>query len=246
MRLRTQMIREGRWLFRWRSYLPVLLLPVAALAIGEARHSPFHSSVIQHGWEAACILISVAGLMVRALAVGCAAEGTSGRNTRCQRAASLNTTGMYSIVRHPLYLGNCLVLEGFLLYLGVWWLGAVGALVFWLYYERIMLAEECYLEGQFGDVFITWAERTPAFVPHPWLWRRSGRALCMRRVIRNEYTTAMLVMTVFTALQAIEWAWVAPPGPHGWGVLLLLFAVSLGFYQAIRYIKKRTRLLATA
>ena len=33
-------------------------------------------------------------------------KNTSGRNTHDQVADSLNTSGIYSIVRHPLYVGN--------------------------------------------------------------------------------------------------------------------------------------------
>ncbi|MGB8874133.1 MAG: hypothetical protein WCC75_12145, partial [Desulfobaccales bacterium] len=39
-------------------------------------------------------------------------RGTSGRNTQGQVAETLNTTGIYSLVRNPLYLGNFLIWLG--------------------------------------------------------------------------------------------------------------------------------------
>ncbi len=58
------------------------------------------------------MVISFFGLALRVIVVGHAPYGTSGRNTREQVADTLNTTGMYSIVRHPLYLANYLIILG--------------------------------------------------------------------------------------------------------------------------------------
>ena len=56
-------------------------------------------------------------------------------------------------------------------------------LVFWLYYERIMLAEEEFLRARYGKAFDDWAARTPAFLPNFRHWvppthavQRPGRA----------------------------------------------------------------------
>ena len=79
-------------------------------------------------------------------------------------ADSLNTTGIYSLVRHPLYLGN------FLMWLGVSLLTChagfilLFVLAYWLYYERIMFAEEQFLRRKFGKRYLTWANRTPAII----------------------------------------------------------------------------------
>ncbi|MGC9453013.1 MAG: methyltransferase family protein, partial [Oceanipulchritudo sp.] len=48
--------------------------------------------------------------------------GTSGRNTKQQVAYSLNTTGFYSVVRNPLYLGNFFMYLGIALFTHHWWL----------------------------------------------------------------------------------------------------------------------------
>ena len=69
--------------------------------------------VINEAWQMLCISVSFLGLFIRIVTVGRAPIGTSGRNTREQVANTLNTTGIYSLVRHPLYLGNYLVFLGF-------------------------------------------------------------------------------------------------------------------------------------
>ena len=113
------------------------------------------------------MVISFAGLILRVLIVGRAPIGTSGRNTREQAANTLTTTGMYSIVRHPLYLANYIIIIGFVMEFHVWWLVLLITCIYALYYERIMLAEEAFLREQFGDAFETWAAATPAFTTLP-------------------------------------------------------------------------------
>lgn len=49
---------------------------------------------------------------------------------------------MYSIVRNPLYFGNLLIAIGLALLPGVWWLLLIVGLAFFIYYERIIAAEE--------------------------------------------------------------------------------------------------------
>ena len=110
------------------------------------------------------------------------ASHTSGRNTEGQVADSLNTTGMYSIVRNPLYLGNFLMILGVVLFLRIWWIPALYATLFALYYERIIFAEEMFLRDKFGQDYLAWASKTPAFFPKFALWKPtasfSGKDRC--------------------------------------------------------------------
>ena len=118
---------------------------------------------------------------MRCAAVAFAPDGTSSRDTRALRAPTLNTTGMYSIVRHPLYLGAGLMWVGIAMSLGVWWLVAIVAMAYWLYVERLMVVEEAFLAETFPVEFPRWASRTRAFLPRPSDWTPStGRLQCKR------------------------------------------------------------------
>ena len=114
MALREEFERTGNWLFRWRSYLPLLLVGLFLVALTNFRY-PIGSYELDRNWKIICLLISFSGLALRMYVVGCVPRGTSGRNVTEQRAEVLNTTGIYSLVRHPLYLGNFLIWFGIIL-----------------------------------------------------------------------------------------------------------------------------------
>ena len=105
MELRKKFENTGNWLFRWRSYLPLIVIGIFLLSLRGYQYLG-HSEKLDHLWEIFCLLISFFGLGIRVLTVGHTPKGTSGRNTKEQVADTLNTTGMYSIVRNPLYFGN--------------------------------------------------------------------------------------------------------------------------------------------
>src|SRR3954463_3031218 len=100
------MVANGHRFFKSRSLVPFSLLPVAILALPEASRVSARlgdSGNLAVQWLS--LSVAFAGLLVRCAAVAHAPDGTSSRNTRALLAPSLNTTGVYSIVRHPLYLG---------------------------------------------------------------------------------------------------------------------------------------------
>lgn len=202
MPLEESLRANGNWLFRWRSFLPMLL--VAAIAVAMWDFDYFLGRYeYQEMWELFCLVISCLGLLVRILTVGHAPKYTSGRNTSKQIAAELNTTGMYSMVRHPLYLGNFLIWMGILLVCHNLWLTTSFCLAFFLYYERIMLAEEHFLRGKFGDSFLEWAAQTPAFVPAVTKRRPANLEFSFPTVLRREYTAMLGIVGGFFLLQVV-------------------------------------------
>lgn len=149
-------------------------------------------------WLVVSFALGLTGLVIRAAALAFAPEGTSSRDTHRLRAPSLNTTGMYSIVRNPLYLGNALMWVGVVASLGLWWLVAITALLYWLYIERVILVEEAFLQDQFGEEFVEWTRRTPAFLPNLSAWRpATGRFSWRRLASEHNGLLAFLVSVTF-------------------------------------------------
>lgn len=147
MPLLKRLSTTGNWLFRWRSYLPVSVVFGAVFAMYPFP-TPKHDAPISEWLEVFGIGTSFLGMLLRAVTIGHTPSGTSGRNSGCQIAESLNTSGIYSTVRHPLYLANFLIGLGLACYTLTWWFVVIYILTFWLYYERIMIAEEAFLQSK--------------------------------------------------------------------------------------------------
>lgn len=199
MPLREELRSNGEWLFRWRSYLPLVLFALVFPAMVVSRQGTAQES--WRVWDLFCVAVGLAGEAVRVLTVGFVPRGTSGRNTHGQVAEALNTTGMYSLVRHPLYLGNFLMWMGPALLPANGWLATTVVLAFWLYYERIMFAEEEFLRGVYGEPYVRWASRTPAFIPRPGAWRAPSLPFSLPTVLRRELSSVFGLVAAFTVLE---------------------------------------------
>jgi len=248
VRVKDALVGNGRFLFRWRSLLPLLLLPVLALSLREsAQLNRMLGEDVETRLAWICFAVSLTGLAIRCYTVGYTPRGTSGRGTRHLRADMLNTTGIYSIVRNPLYLGNAVIALGLVMAIKVWWLAAIVVLAGFLYLERIIAAEEEFLAERFGAEYTRWVERTPAFIPRPSLWRPPDLPFSWRTVLRREYHGLLVITVSFFVLDAFtdlvfegmalgEWV----QSDYMWPVLLSL---SLVVAVVLRVIKKHTRWL---
>jgi protein-S-isoprenylcysteine O-methyltransferase Ste14 len=197
MTLKDRMESSGAWLFRWRSYLPVLVFPFLLPAVAGYR-IPFGNADIAWIWDAFCVAVALCGFGVRVVTVGQTPRGTSGRNTRRQKADTLNTTGIYSLVRNPLYLGNFLIGLGVSMFPFSLYPPILYALFFQIYYERIVMAEEKFLRERFGRGYDEWTAKTPAFVPNWKNYSRSTVPFSWKKVLRREYTSLLGVAMAMT------------------------------------------------
>lgn len=83
---------------------------------------------------------------------------------KAQRAGQIATTGPYSYVRHPQYVGFILIMLGFLLQ----WPTLLTLVMFPVLvtmYVRLARREEREAEAIFGSAYRAYIRRTPAFLP---------------------------------------------------------------------------------
>ncbi|GAB1410342.1 lipid A Kdo2 1-phosphate O-methyltransferase [Desulfovibrionales bacterium] len=241
MALQEEFERSGQWLFRWRSYFPLVWLGLVFIAMGEYSY-PGGEETLDHLWEVLCLSISFFGMLIRAYTIGQTPKGTSGRNTSKQIAHSLNTTGAYSVVRNPLYLGNFFMGLGITLFAHLWWLVLLYLLIFWIYYERIIFAEETFLRNKFGDQYLQWAEHTPVIVPNFRNYIKSELSFSFKNVLLREYNGFFAVIVCMFSLEVLG-DWIVEQKlkfDTGW-----LIGVVAGFFIwiTLRFLKKRTKLL---
>jgi protein-S-isoprenylcysteine O-methyltransferase Ste14 len=231
----------GHWLFRWRSYLPLATAVLLFSGLGYFSY-PFGSHFLDQLWEVGCLSVSFAGLVIRVLTVGSSTSRTSGRNTAQQVAGTLTTTGMYSIVRNPLYLGNFLMVLGVVIFLRVWWIPFIYVLLFALYYERIIFAEEMFLRRKFGKEYVEWAAKTPVFLPRLGLWKAPASPFSWRKVLRREYHGMIAVVVSMFVLEVVSDVY----SGHGFAIdtmWRIVLPIAFGTYFGVRLIHKHTSFL---
>lgn len=230
------MEEDGNWLFRRRSYTPLVPLALIVIAIIADPPPP------DPRWELLCLLLGLLGLAFRAATVAHVPSGTSGRGTSAPAASTLNVSGMYSIVRHPLYVGNFLMWLGAACFTRSLLLVLLVALVYWFQYERVALAEERLLRERFGASFEAWAARVPAFIPAPRLWQPAALPFSWRTVIAREFTGLYGLVATLTALDVARSSALA--GRLAIQPLWLwLFAAATVFYLVCLGLRLGTRVL---
>ncbi|MDO8834714.1 MAG: isoprenylcysteine carboxylmethyltransferase family protein [Vicinamibacterales bacterium] len=243
MTILEQFLQDGDRLFRWRSHFPLVLVPVLVAGV-FLEGQPFGAPGAERTWELIAVAVALAGLAIRAWAVGTAPLGTSERSTVNPRASELRTSGLYSIVRHPLYLANGLMALGIGLFPGVWYLPPMVVMGTLLYYERIAAREEQFLDGLFGPAFREWASRVPAIVPRVSGWVPSTTAVSWRKILRGEcYGLLVITASVFVLDMAQSWSrsrTFRPDPLWAW-----VFVATAAMFLVARTLKKTTRILET-
>lgn len=241
MALREEFENTGNWLFRWRSYLPLIVIGIFLLALRDYEY-PGHSERLDYIWEVVCLIVSFFGLGIRAFTIGYTPKGTSGRNTKKQIAETLNTTGIYFIVRNPLYLGNFFMGLGIALFAHLWWLTLIYILIFWLYYERIIFAEEAYLRNKFGNEYLEWANKTPAFIPKFSQYTKANLPFSWRNVLRREYNGFFAMIVTLFVLETV--GGIFAKGRLGFDLRwILLLGIGFVVWMVLRSLKKYTNVL---
>jgi protein-S-isoprenylcysteine O-methyltransferase Ste14 len=91
-----------------------------------------------------------------------------------KKDAELATDGPYAFVRHPLYVGNILLLLGFCLASGLWWSWPLGLLFLLAFYPPAIRQEDAKLERLFGEKWRSWRAGTSALIPRLTPFGRSG------------------------------------------------------------------------
>ncbi len=241
--MQEELEKQGDYLFKYRGQLPLIILFAAiGIFVYKKIYSIPLSTELSDTYILTSFAISLVGFFVRVYTVGHTPDRTSGRNTKQQVAEALNTTGSYSMVRHPLYVGNYFMWFGLsMLTCNVWFI-AVFTLIYWVYYERIMYAEEQFLRRKFGEDYLKWAEQTPAFLPQFSNFRKPSLAFNWKKVLKKEkngFFAVVLVIFLFNYISDFK------KGSYGvsYDIWFFLMIFGLVAYLSLKYIRKFTNLL---
>jgi len=242
MALQEAFEKQGNALFKRRGYIPLIMLAVGILWYAFLLYTD--KARVNCWWvDVLFLCVGFAGLGVRIFTVGFTPKNTSGRNTtEGQIAERLNTSGIYSIVRHPLYLGNFFMWLAPILLLSDLWFTMFFCAFYWIYYERIMYAEEQFLRKKFGQTYIDWSNETPAFFPKFSRYKKADLTFSLRNVLKREYNGFFNLVFVMTLFRTVGFA-VTTKEFHLDTPWIIIFSASLFIFVLIRILKKRTNLL---
>jgi protein-S-isoprenylcysteine O-methyltransferase Ste14 len=246
MALQEELESQGNWLFRYRSFLPILIVLVGwARYLRRVLHPeefPLYVPEYDQVYLAVAMGVGLLGLAVRIYTVGYSPRNTSGRNTKVgQVADTLNQTGIYSIVRHPLYVGNFLMWLGPAIVTADLWFIIAFCLLYWVYYERIMFAEEQFLRKKFGEIYLNWSSKVPAFLPSFGRFTPPQISFSWKKVIKKEKNGLSALFLIFCLFDASVILFKPDYQPN-----LLLIGLCLGtgmLYVVLKVLKKYTQVL---
>lgn len=77
----------------------------------------------------------------------------------------LATDGPYAFVRHPLYVGNILLVAGFALASSLWWSPILMIALLLFYYPTAISYEDAKLHDYFGEQWENWSRNIHALIP---------------------------------------------------------------------------------
>ncbi len=244
MPLREEFKSQGDLLFKYRSFWPIIiiLLGLFVFVRNQTSELQFFKGASEHGYWLFCIGISLFGLLIRIITIGYSSDNTSGRNTtEGQIADDVNSTGIYATVRHPLYVGNFFMWLGIACFTQTIWFIVAFVLMYWLYYERIMYAEEEFMRGKYGEAYVGWAKGTPAFIPALSKWKKPANTFSWIKIIRQEKAGILnLCIVVFVFIFIAGYL---KTGDFTLNKSFGILGFGLTYYIIIKLIEKSTSLL---
>jgi len=226
--------RSGNWLFKRRSWLPAtfIVIGIIVLYLTNRQAIIFNTTA-----ELIFLGVSLLGEAIRIYTVGYAPKNTSGRNTAAgQIADELNTTGIYSLVRHPLYIGNFFMWLGPVLFVRTSVFIVFFVLIYWLYYERIMFAEEQFLRRKFGEAYDKYSEIVRAVLPRFRGFVKPVLPFSIKSTLKREYNSFVNIFIIFVLLDLSRnyflseriyltpmWIYIGVPAGLIWIIIRLIF-----------------------
>lgn len=170
-------IRER--LRRWSKLRFAILYPLGAFVILFA-NSDDRSIIASVGFI-------ISGLLIRSWANGYAVK-----------MEKLTTSGPYSFIRHPLYLGTMLIVIGFIIMLKIYYVGGLFLVFMIMVYYTTIKKEEAMLEAKFKDAYIKYKKKIPSMVPTFFPCKEGEKwPFSFKRLIRSqEYKVIIWVIII--------------------------------------------------
>lgn len=242
MMLREQLRKEGDFLFKHRSNLPLLIILIGIVVfVFQVQKDTllFTNSLGGANWEYISFAVGLLGFFIRVHVVGYTPPRTSGRNTsEGQIADVLNTTGLYSCIRHPLYLGNFFMWLGVAMLTENIWFIVSFILFYIIYYMRIMYAEEAFLFDKFGKMYEEWSSQTNTIIPNFSQYKGADMNFQLKKVIKKEKNGILALFILFWVFERIESFITLETFVFEYSVWFIGMVVTITYYLIVKILRK--------
>lgn len=228
------MVKLGNLIFHNRNGIFPLFYLVLFIPSPEIFPNPVTAMMI--GFS-----VTVLGQLVRVITIGLVYIIRGGKDRRIY-AEDLVTTGIFSHCRNPLYVGNILILVGLGIASNSIIFNCIATPLFLFFWQAIVMAEENYLRGRFGEQYDAYCSRVNRWLPN---LKGIGKTLGSmefkwKRVIIREYNSTYIWMTG-AALIVMKHFYFHDVQFDFSGHLVVFIAVLVGLlilYLFARYLKK--------
>ena len=177
----SRLVGLGNFSFKYRGYMLVVAVILLVLPSPHLFADPSVAGLIG-------FLIAVVGQAARIANVGLAYIIRGGKDHKVY-AEELVTSGLYSHVRNPMYVGNFFLVIGLAIASNSWLFVLVGVPLSLGMHKAIVAAEENFLRNKFGAQFDAYCAKVPRWVPRlsGLAHTVSGMQFDWRRVVAKEY-----------------------------------------------------------
>lgn len=156
--------KHGKVLLRYRGQVPAILLVLAVPAMYYTSYG-YISDEIKVVLTLFSVLFSLIGIGLRAYTIATTPRRIKVSRNEVKVPETLFISGIYSVLRHPIYLGNFFVWSGVALFVFNLWFALLFLLLYGIYFERVIFAEERFMERKYGNQYVEWSLHVPAFIP---------------------------------------------------------------------------------
>jgi len=192
--MRDWRVSAGDFLFKYRSFTQLPLMLSVFIFFRPQDRGAYNVFI-----DIAGLIISVAGEFIRIITVGYAYEGTSGRESYL-RADALNTSGIYSIVRNPLYIANFFIFSGLAVVFSNWITLIVFALCLILQYYFIIHAEEEFLKKKYSRDYEDYCRKVNRIFPRFKYYCPNRVSFNLKKVVFKENDSVFNMLMTFILL----------------------------------------------
>jgi protein-S-isoprenylcysteine O-methyltransferase Ste14 len=237
------MVRIGNFFFKYRNWIFILFY--AALFIPSwPLFSPEKFGPHYYIWPITIgLVVTCLGQLIRGLTIGLAYIVRGGKEGK-PYAEGLVTEGIFRHCRNPLYVGNILMLLGVGILANSLVYVAIVIPVFLFIYQAIVLAEENFLRGKFGEGFNAYCKHVNRWIPD---LRGIGKTFGSmgfnwKRWILKEHTTQFIWLIGITLILLLNYPELTGFDKNLRNILIgVILGILLVIYILIRFLKKTGR-----